>query len=83
MIFTSTIENDQLSEIVGELSVIEEIFNSEIIEDEAEATEFTSNESEDGVMIFGGGVSSSISEEQFNELKSIVLDLRTSIIEGI
>ena len=85
MIFTSTIENDQLSEIVGELSAIEEVFNSEIIEEEAEAevTEFTSSESEDGVMIFGGGVSSSISEEQFNELKSIVLDLRTSIIEGI
>ena len=83
MIFTSTIENDQLSEIVGELSAIEEVFNSEIIEEESEATEFTSNESEDGVMIFGGGVSSSISEEQFNELKSIVLDLRTSIIEGI
>ena len=85
MIFTSTIENDQLSEIVGELSAIEEVFNSEIIEEEAEAeaTEFTSSESEDGVMIFGGGVSSSISEAQFNELKSIVLDLRTSIIEGI
>ena len=83
MIFTSTIENDQLSEIVGELSAIEEVFNSEIIEEESEATEFTSNESEDGVMIFGGGVSSSISEAQFNELKSIVLDLRTSIIEGI
>ena len=83
MIFTSTIENDQLSEIVGELSAIEEVFNSENTEEEAEATEFTSNESEDGVMIFGGGVSSSISEAQFNELKSIVLDLRTSIIEGI
>jgi hypothetical protein len=83
MIFTSTIENDQLSEIVGELSAIGEVFNSEIIEAEAEATEFTSSESEDGVMIFGGGVSSSISEAQFNELKSIVLDLRTSIIEGI
>ena len=37
MIFTSTIENDQLSEIVGELSAIEEVFNSEIIEEEAEA----------------------------------------------
>ena len=85
MIFTSTIENEQLSEIVGELSAIEEVFNSEIIEEEAEAevTEFTSSESEDGVMIIGGGDSSSISEAQFNELKSIVLDLRTSIIEGI
>ena len=83
MIFTSTIENDQLSEIVGELSSIEEVFNSKNTEQEVEASEFTSNESEDGVMIFGGGVSSSISEAQFNELKSIVLDLRTSIIEGI
>ena len=48
----------------------------------SESTEFTSSESADGVMIFGGGESNSINEKQFNELKSIVLDLRTSIIEG-
>ena len=86
LIFTSTIENDQLAEIVGELSAIEEIFNyvSDDVDDteSSESTEFTSSESADGVMIFGGGESNSINEEQFNELKSIVLDLRTSIIEG-
>ena len=86
LIFTSTIENDQLAEIVGELSVIEEIFNyvsDDVDETESsESTEFTSSESADGVMIFGGGESNSINEKQFNELKSIVLDLRTSIIEG-
>ena len=48
----------------------------------SESNEYTSSESEDGVMIFGGGESNSINEEQFNQLKSIVLDLRTSIIEG-
>tara|TARA_B100001559_G_scaffold192042_1_gene160702 strand:+ start:175 stop:1095 length:921 start_codon:yes stop_codon:yes gene_type:complete len=86
LIFTSTIENDQLAEIVGELSGIEEIFNyvsDDVNETErSESTEFTSSESADGVMIFGGGESNSINEKQFNELKSIVLDLRTSIIEG-
>ena len=86
LIFTSTIENDQLAEIVGELSGIEEIFNyvSDDVDDteSSESTEFTSSESADGVMIFGGGESNSINEKQFNELKSIVLDLRTSIIEG-
>ena len=86
LIFTSTIENDQLAEIVGELSVIEEIFNyvsDDVDETESsESSEFTSSESADGVMIFGGGESNSINEKQFNELKSIVLDLRTSIIEG-
>ena len=86
LIFTSTIENDQLAEIVGELSGIEEIFNyvsDDVDETESsESTEFTSSESADGVMIFGGGESNSINEKQFNELKSIVLDLRTSIIEG-
>ena len=86
LIFTSTIENDQLAEIVGELSGIEEIFNyvSDDVDDTeiSESTEFTSSESADGVMIFGGGESNSINEKQFNELKSIVLDLRTSIIEG-
>jgi hypothetical protein len=87
LIFTSTIENDQLAEIVGELSGIEEIFN--YVSDDVDETEssesteeFTSSESADGVMIFGGGESNSINEKQFNELKSIVLDLRTSIIEG-
>lgn len=82
LVFTSSIQNDQLSEIVGELAAIEEVFNSNSTE-ETEASDFTSSESEDGVMIFGGGSSSSITEQQFNELKSIVLDLRTSITEGI
>ena len=86
LIFTSTIENDQLAEIIGELSGIEEIFNyvSDDVDDteSSESTEFTSSESADGVMIFGGGESNSINEKQFNELKSIVLDLRTTIIEG-
>ena len=69
LIFTSSIENDQLSEIVGELSAIEEIFNSVSEDvndtDSSESTEFTSTESSDGVMIFGGGDSNSINEEQF------------------
>ena len=86
LIFTSTIENDQLAEIVGELSSIEEVFNyvSEDVDDteSSDAAEFTSSESADGVMMFGGGESNSITEKQFNDLKSIVLDLRTSIIEG-
>jgi len=86
LIFTSTIENDQLAEIIGELSSIEEVFNyaDDDVDDSesSEPSEFTSSESADGVMIFGGGESNSITEDQFNELKSIVLDLRTSIIEG-
>jgi hypothetical protein len=32
--------------------------------------------------MLGGGASMTISEEQFNQLKVIVHDLRTSIIEG-
>ncbi|MDA9809593.1 hypothetical protein N9C59_04660, partial [Flavobacteriales bacterium] len=82
LVFTSSIQNDQLTEIVGELAAIEEVFNYNSPE-ETESADFTSSESEDGVMIFGGGSSSSITEQQFNELKSIVLDLRTSITEGI
>ena len=86
LIFTSTIENDQLAEIIGELSSIEEVFNyaADDVDDSesSESSEFTSSESAEGVMIFGGGESNSITEDQFNELKSIVLDLRTSIIEG-
>ena len=73
LIFTSIIENDQLAEIVGELSGIEEIFNyvSDDVDDteSSESTEFTSSESADGVMIFGGGESNSINENNLTNLK--------------
>jgi hypothetical protein len=82
--FVSGIENDKLTDLVSELSVIEEIFNQETenSNDEFSETETVSSTNEDGVMVFGGGNSVSISNSQFDLLKSTVMDLRTSIIEG-
>jgi hypothetical protein len=33
-------------------------------------------------MVFGGGNSVTLSNSQFDQLKSTVMDLRTSIVEG-
>ena len=82
--FVSGIENDKLTDLVSELSVIEEIFNQETenSNDEFSETEAVNSTNEDGVMVFGGGNSVSLSNSQFDLLKSTVMDLRTSIIEG-
>ena len=84
LIFVSDIENDKLTDLVSDLSVIEEIFNekSENSNDESIETEVVNSTNEDGVMVFGGGNSVSLSNSQFDQLKSTVMDLRTSIIEG-
>ena len=84
LIFVSNIENDKLTDLVSDLSVIEEIFNeeSENSNDESSETEVVNSTNEDGVMVFGGGNSVSLSNSQFDQLKSTVMDLRTSIIEG-
>jgi hypothetical protein len=84
LIFVSDIENDKLTDLVSDLSVIEEIFNQETenSNDESNETEVVNSTNEDGVMVFGGGNSVSLSNSQFDQLKSTVMDLRTSIIEG-
>ena len=84
LIFVSDIENDKLTDLVSDLSVIEEIFNeeSENSNDESIETEVVNSTNEDGVMVFGGGNSVSLSNSQFDQLKSTVMDLRTSIIQG-
>ena len=84
LIFVSDIENDKLTDLVSDLSVIEEIFNeeSENSNDQSIETEVVNSTNEDGVMVFGGGNSVSLSNSQFDQLKSTVMDLRTSIIEG-
>ena len=45
-------------------------------------SDFTTDESEDGVVVFGGGSTVSFSEEDFNNLKSIVAEIRASIVDG-
>ena len=79
LVFTSRIQNEDLDNIISELAPIEELFSSLEISEEAD---FSAETSEEGVMMFGGGSTVSINEEQFNKLKSIVGDLRSSIVDG-
>ena len=79
LVFTSRIQNEDLDNIISELAPIEELFSSLEISEEAD---FSAEKSEEGVMMFGGGSTVSINEEQFNNLKSIVGDLRSSIVDG-
>ena len=79
LVFTSRIQNEDLDNIISELAPIEELFSSLEISEEAD---FSAEKSEEGVMMFGGGSTVSINEEQFNKLKSIVGDLRSSIVDG-
>ena len=79
LVFTSRIQNEDLDNIISELAPIEELFSSLEISEEVD---FSAEKSEEGVMMFGGGSTVSINEEQFNKLKSIVGDLRSSIVDG-
>jgi len=80
LIFSSS-SNNLIPDIVSELENINKVFLASN-DNEEDFTESTNVENDKGVMVFGGGSPSSLSEEQFNQLKSIVMDLRTSIIEG-
>ena len=84
LVFTSNVQNDKLVDLISDLSKIEEVFNQELenSSDELNDAEVSNLTNEDGVMVFGGGESASLSNSQFDQLKSIVMDLRTSIIEG-
>ena len=81
LVFTSKINDEDLNLVISELSAIDEVFNSVSSDDEAE-NELTTTTGEDGVAMFGGGASLVLSEGQFNQLKNIVQELRSSIIEG-
>ena len=84
LIFVSDIENEKLIDLLSDLSSIEEIFNqqNENSNDETNDAEVSNSTNENGVMVFGGGNSVTLTNSQFDQLKSVVMDLRTSIIEG-
>ena len=77
--FASRIQNEDLDNIIAELAPVEELFSSLAV---TEDSDFTAEESEDGVVVFGGGSTVSFSEEDFNNLKSIVAGIRSSIVDG-
>jgi hypothetical protein len=81
IIFTSKIKDQDLDLVISELASIEEVFNS-VSSDDDSANELTTTKGDDGVVMFGGGATMDLSEAQFNQLKEIVQELRSSIIEG-
>ena len=81
LVFTSRIQNE-IDRVIGELAVIDEVFSSLENSEEADLTTEFNGDGEDKVAVFGGGSSTSITNEQFDQLKSTVGELRASIIEG-
>tara|TARA_B100001287_G_scaffold49581_1_gene38623 strand:- start:6936 stop:7847 length:912 start_codon:yes stop_codon:yes gene_type:complete len=81
LVFTSKIKDQDLESVISELSAISEVFNN-VTSDESSESELTTTTGDDGVAMFGGGANLTLSEDQFNNLKEMVLELRTSIIEG-
>tara|TARA_B100001093_G_C26836879_1_gene1018746 strand:- start:1351 stop:2262 length:912 start_codon:yes stop_codon:yes gene_type:complete len=81
LVFTSRIQDEDLNQVISELAAIEEVFNDVSSMDDNESA-LTTTTGEDGVAVFGGGNSISISEAQFEQLKTIVDEIRTSIVEG-
>ena len=79
LVFASRIQNQDLDNIIAELAPVEELFNGLAV---TEDSDFTADESEEGVVVFGGGSTVSFTEEDFNNLKSIVAGIRASIVDG-
>jgi hypothetical protein len=84
LIFISKVENDKFIDIVNDLIKIEEIFNQNLdnSNDQNNKLELSNKTNENGLVVFGGGNSLTLTNNQFDQLKTIVMDLRTSIIEG-
>lgn len=84
LIFVSGIDNDKLLDLLSDLSQVEAIFNQNLenSNDDSNNSEFANSTSENGVMVFEGGNSLNLSNSQYDQLKSIIMDLRTSIVEG-
>jgi hypothetical protein len=84
LIFISNVENDKFIDIVNDLIKIEEIFNQNLdnSNDQNNKLELSNKTNEKGLVVFGGGNSLTLTNNQFDQLKTIVMDLRTSIIEG-
>jgi len=79
LIFTSRIDNPDLDMVVSELEPIDEVFMT--LEEVESKEELTTSKGDDGVVVFGGGSTVSISNEQYNQLKSVVNELRNSIVD--
>lgn len=83
MVFATRLQNDDINDILSEMSSIEGLLNSlEYVSLEDELTTTIEKDNGEDVVVLGGGDVLTISAEQHAELKKLVSELRNSIIEG-
>ena len=83
LVFASRLQNDDINDIVSEMSSIEDLLNSlEYVSSEDELSTTVESDHGEDVVVLGGGDVLTINAEQHAELKSLVSELRSSIIEG-
>ena len=83
MVFATRLQNDDINDILSEMSSIEGLLNSlEYVSLEDELTTTIEKDHGEDVVVLGGGDVLTISAEQHAELKKLVSELRNSIIEG-
>ena len=83
LVFASRLQNDDINDIVTEMSSIEDLLNSlEYVSSDDELSTTVENDHGEDVVVLGGGDVLTINAEQHAELKSLVSELRSSIIEG-
>jgi len=83
MVFAARLQNEDINDILSEMSSIEGLLNSlEYVSLEDDLTTTIEKDHGEDVVVLGGGDVLTISADQHAELKTLVSVLRNSIIEG-
>ncbi len=83
IVFTTRLQNDDINDILSEMTSIEDLLNSlEYVTSEEDLSTTVEDDHGQDVVVLGGGDILTINAEQHAELKKLVSELRTSIIEG-
>jgi hypothetical protein len=83
MVFATRLQNEDINDILSEMSSIEGLLNSlEYVSLEDDLTTTIEKDHGEDVVVLGGGDVLTINAEQHAELKTLVSALRNSIIEG-
>ena len=83
MVFATRLQNEDINDILSEMSSIEGLLNSlEYVSLEDDLTTTIEKDHGEDVVVLGGGDVLTISADQHAELKTLVSVLRNSIIEG-
>jgi hypothetical protein len=83
LVFATRLQNEDINAILSEMASIEELFSSlEYVTSKDELSTTVEKDHGEDVVVLGGGDFLTINAEQHAELKSLVSELRNSIIEG-